>query len=246
MRRYALPVLLSVLLLAPVAVRADEAPKPDDHVVFDLAAEDWVTTKTARVTVNVEAAVSGAGAGTMRADMIKAVNGLAAGDWRLVSFNRNQDSTGLEHWSASFEARLPETSLSGLGDNTKKSSKAGMQLSLGDIDFSPTLDEVEAVRSNLRTQLYKKIADQLTALNGALPGRGYRVAEIDFGGEDGMVVAQPMMAPGSNMMGAPAPMPRMITSLASGEATSVERSEKITLSARVVMASLPPAADAKH
>lgn len=248
MRRFLLPTLLSVLLLSPVA-RADEAPKPDDHVMFDLTAEDWVTTKTARVTINVEASVSAANAGTMRADMVKAVNNVAAGDWRLVSFNRSQDTTGLEHWSASFEARLVETTLGGLGDNAKKGSKAGMQLLLGDIDFSPTLDEVEAVRSSLRTQLYKKAADQLTALNGALPGRGYRIAEIDFGGGDVPLPPQDMVGVAS--AGAPRAMPMMARAMApvpssSADSESNDRSEKITLAARVVLAALPPAADVKH
>lgn len=224
--RYALLAALLTLLLIGAA-HAEEAPKPDDHVAFELAAEDWVTTKTARVTVNVEAAVSGGSAGTMRADMLKAVGGIAAGDWRLVNFNRGQDQTGLERWSASFEARLPETTLGGLGDNAKKLSKAGMQLSIADIDFSPTLEETEAVRSGLRTQLYKKIADQLTSLNSTLPGRTYRIAAIDFGNDE----VQP---PRPRVM-----MKRQVAmAMAPGEdsAAGIERSEKIRLVANIILA----------
>jgi hypothetical protein len=243
MRRFLLPAFLSVLMLAP-AVHAEEMPKPDDRVVFDLAAEDWVTTKTARVTVNVEAAVSGANAGSARADMMKAVNGLAAGDWRLIGFNRSQDQTGLERWSASFEARLPEASLGGLNDSAKKLSKAGMQVSVGEIDFSPTLDETEVVRAALRAQLYKKAADQLAALNGVLSGRGYRVASIDFSGGP---VAMPMpgMMAGSGG-GRAMPMVAMAAPSAPPESPEAERSEKVTLTARVVFAALPPVPDAKH
>lgn len=236
MRPILLPVLLAALLFAPVA-HAEEAPKPDDHVAFDLAAEDWVTTKTARVTVNVEAAVSGANAGTMRADMIKAVGGVSAADWRLTGFNRSQDQTGMERWSASFEARLPETSLNGLSDNAKKLSKPGMQLSLGEVDFSPTLDEAEAVRGSLRTALYKKAADQLAALNTALPGRAYRIAEIDFAGGEGIVTPMPRMMKAQMAM---AP-----NSSVASDSGMVERSEKIRIMAHVVLATAP-AADAKH
>ncbi len=231
MRRTLIPALLTVFLLAPQAF-AQELPKPDDRVAFEIAAEDWVTTKTARVTVNVEAAVSGASAGSMRADMMKSVGSLAAGEWRLVGFNRSQDQTGLERWSASFESRLPETALGGLNDNAKKSSKAGMQLSVADIDFSPTLDEVETVRSNLRTALYKKAADQLTALNSALPGRNYRIAAIEFGGEEGGM-----------------PMPRMLKAMPMAMSTNadaaapVERSEKIKIVAHIALAATP---EAKH
>jgi predicted secreted protein len=236
MRPLLLPVLLAALLFAPIA-HAEEAPKPDDHVVLDISAEDWVTTKTARVAVSVEAAVNAATSGTMRADMIKAVNSLAAADWRLTSFNRSQDQTGMERWSANFEARLPETALGGISDSAKKLSKAGMQLSVGDIDFSPTLDEVEAVRSTLRTQLYKKAADQLTALNSALPGRAYRIAGIDFSGGDNMGAVPRMMR---------AQMAMASNGSSSSDAAAVERSEKIRMMAHIVLATAPNASDAKH
>jgi hypothetical protein len=223
--------LLFVSLLFASAVRAEEAPKPDDRVAFDLAAEDWVTTKTARVTVNVEAAVSGAGAGSMRADMVKAVGGLASGDWRLTGFNRGQDQTGLERWSASFESRLPESALGGLNDGAKKSSRAGMQLSVGGIDFSPTLDEVEAARSTLRVRLYKEAAGQLAALNAALPGRGWRIAAIDFGNDE-PIPPMPRLMKGQMAMAMASPAP-----------DAGERSEKITLAAHVILAAAP---DVRH
>lgn len=236
--RYLLPsVLLAVLLCMPQA-RAEEAPRPDDRVVFDLSAEDWVTTKTARVTVHVDAAVNGAASGTMRADMQKAVEAMAQGEWRLTQFNRGQDQTGLERWNADFEARLAENLLGGLGDNAKKQSKAGMQLSVQNIDFSPTLDETEAVRSSLRAQIYKKAADQLTALNSALPGRAYRIADIDFSSDYVAVVPQMMHARGL-AMSAMAPAP-------ASDAAPMERSEKMRVMAHVTLAALPPSLDIKH
>lgn len=237
MRHLILPALF-VLALLSTPVRAEE-PKPDDHVMFDLSVENWVTTKTARVSINVEAAVNSATAGSMRDDMMKAVANLTKGDWRLVSFNRNQDQTGLERWSASYETRLPETVLSGLGDAAKKASKAGMQLSIGEIDFSPTLDEIEAVRSDLRTQIYKKAADQLTALNGTMPGRNYRISVIEFGGD----VPMPMYGLKRTM--APMAMNAAAASIPVQDAEAAERSEKIRMTAHVTLAALPASAPAK-
>jgi hypothetical protein len=242
MRRLLIPAFLSVFLLASAA-RAEEMQKPDDHVSFNLAAEDWVTTKTARVTVNVEAAVSSVSTDSMRSDMIKAVNGLTASDWRLVSFYRNQDQTGLERWSANFEARLPEMAIGGLSDNAKKLSKAGMQMSVANVDFSPTLDEVETVRAGLRAVLYKKAADQLAALNGALPGRAYRIAAIDFNDGENPMPARMM---GGGVMHPATAGPVAISSAATApEPAAVERSEKIRLAARVVLAAVS-ASDAKR
>ncbi len=220
------------LALFSFAAYADE-PKPDDRVIFDVSGEDWVTTKTAHVTVNVEAAVSGSNAGSMRGDMVKAVNDVAKGDWRLTSFTRSQDQTGLERWSAMFEARLPENELNGLNDSAKKVSKAGMQLTIGDVNFVPTLDEVEAARAALRTQLYKTVNDQLASLNSTLPGRSYRIALINFTGTGDDSVPMPRVMRGQPML--------MSANASSPSTPPVERAEKISLSAHVVYAALPDA-----
>lgn len=232
MKYIALIAAVSIIFLS-APTHAEEMPRPDDRVIFDVAQEDWVTTKTARVSVNVEAAVSDKTAGTMRADMTKTVNDLSKGDWRLTNFNRSQDQTGMERWSASFEARLPENQLNGLTDSAKKLSKVGMQLTIGDIDFTPTLDEMESARAALRAKIYKSASDQVVALNTALPGRNYRIAMINF--------------TGSNDEPGPVPMPRIVrgqammatAALAPAPATPpMERAEKIILNARVVLAAV--------
>jgi predicted secreted protein len=224
-----LTAFAALFAFAPYA-QADDF-KPDDRIVFDVSAEEWVTTQTARVTVNVDAAVAGNNAATMRTDMIAAVNSLAKADWRLTNFNRSQDQTGLTRWSTSYEARLPESALGGFYEAAKKLSKAGMQLSIADIDFSPTLAEVEAVRAQLRAALTKQANDQLTAMNNALPGRGYRIAEINFAGSGAVPMAMrktmhaEMVAMDGVAMSASAPM---------------ERAQKMVMGAQIVFAALAP------
>ncbi|HEU0118513.1 MAG TPA: hypothetical protein VFR09_07760 [Alphaproteobacteria bacterium] len=231
--RLALLAALATLPALSASAQEVQLPKQDDRVVFDVSGEDWVMTKTAHVTVNVEAAVNGNNAGSMRNDMVKAVNDLSKGDWRLTAFNRSQDSTGLERWSSTFEARLPENQLNGLEDSAKKLSKVGMQMTVGDINFSPTLDEMEAARGGLRTKIFKEVSDQLTALNSTLPGRNYRIAMINFSGtgDEPMPVAMPRVVRGQAMMMAAnssAPMP--------AATPPMERAEKIEMTARVVFA----------
>lgn len=235
MTRLLLVLLLAMFAAAPPA-RAEEAPKPDDKVVFEISAEDWITTKTARVVVSVEAAVNAENAGSMRTTMIKAVNDLAKADWRLTSFNRSQDQTGLEHWSVMFEARMPESELNSLAEDAKKASKAGMQFNISDMDFSPTLEEREAARAALRVEIYKNANEQLAALNSALPGRTYRIATIAFADSSGTI---PMMdnraeAKFSTMQARGGMAPTM-------PGPSMERAEKATLTARIIYAALPPA-----
>jgi len=226
--RHLLICAFSLVMLAPAL--AQDAQKPDDFVSFDLSAEDWVTTKTAHVAINVEAAVSATSAGSVRADMIKSVNDAAKADWRLTAFSRTQDQTGMERWSVTFEARVVETELNGLGDALKKASKAGMQMTIGDIDFTPTLDETELVRSGLREHLLKEAAEQLTTVNAALPGRTYRIAQVTFESTNNPM---PRVMRKAMMLSAAVP---------SATETEPEHAQKLALNAHIVLAALPPSA----
>ncbi len=229
--------LVACLFACTACPALAEEYKPDDRVSFDLVAEGWAATTTARVTVDVNAAVAGASAGTMRADMQKAVNDVAKSEWRLIGFSRSQDSTGLERWNAQFEARVAENALGGIHDTAKKLSKAGMQLTITEIAFDPTLAEIEAVKAKLRGELYKQINDQLAVLNAAVPGRQYRVGTVDFNGVGGGV---PPMAPRPMMM--KATMMAMDGSVASSEGGApMSREQKITQHVFVTFAALPPA-----
>jgi uncharacterized protein YggE len=230
-------LLALMLTCATVPACAEDGYKPDDQVAFGLSAEGWVTTTTARLTVNVDAAGAGSASGSMRDDMQKAVSNLVKADWRLTNFSRSQDQTGLERWNASFEARVPENQLGGIHDTAKKLSKAGMQLTVADIAFDPTLAESEAVKAKLRGDLYKQINDQLAALNTAFPSRQYRVSAINFGS---MGMTPPMM-PRPMMMKATMAVAAM-DGMAGGGEEPMERAQKITQQVQVVFAALPPVA----
>jgi len=223
---------------------ANDCEKPDDEIAFNLSAEEWVTTKTARVVLNVQAAVSVTNAGSMRADMVKAVNETAKTDWRMTTFDRAQDQTGLDRWNVSFEARLTESDLNGLTDKAKKASKAGMQITVGSMDFTPSLEEMESARAALRERLLKEAGSQLTVLNAALPGRSYRISSITFDADAphptfrrGMKKAsmERMGAMGMTMAAAPAASDDVATSI----------SQKLVVNAHVSYAALPPVTTAR-
>lgn len=237
--------LCLALLLCGVAMPAlAEEAKPDDRVTLSLQAENWVTTSTARVVLQVDAAVAGSSAGSMREAMQKAVEGVVKAEWRLTGFSRSSDATGLERWNASYEARVPESALGGIHDTVKKASKAGMQLTVGEIAFDPTLAETEAAQAKLRTDIYKQANDQLTTLNTAIPGRQYRIGAIDFMPQGVMPPMPVMMA--RPMMGRVATMAAGSSGMAEAdmvaEAPEMQRSQKIAVQAQVTFNALPPVA----
>ena len=165
-----------VALTAPIAVAQTAPvisyPPQNDTVSMSLALEDWVTTETARTELAIDATMPGSDAGKVRSDMLSAVKGLAQNaEWRFTRFDRDQDSSGLEHWHAVIEARLLENQLGGLSDRAKSASRPGLQIKEQAVDFSPTLAETEATRSKLRGEMYKRANEALAQLNQSEPDR---------------------------------------------------------------------------
>jgi hypothetical protein len=190
-RPVALFTLSAALLSLPLAAApafAQSAPvvvgraPVSDNVTLNLSVEEWVKTETARVTLVVDAASNGAeNSGTLRADILKAVAGVAdKAEWRITRMDQQSDSAGLERWQAELEARLPESQLAALADRTKKASRPGLQVRVGEVAFEPTLAETEAARAKLREQIYAKVNDEVKRLKAAFPGRDYRVGQINF------------------------------------------------------------------
>lgn len=238
-RSTVLALSLAALLGSAAPVCAEEGYKPDDRVSFMLSTEGWATTTTARVVVSVDAAVSGAAAGNARADMQKAVGNIAKADWRLTDFSRSQDTTGLERWNASFEARIPESELGGIHDAAKKASKAGMQLTVQEVAFDPTLAEVEAVKAKLRADLYKQANDQLSTINATITGRSYRITAIDFM-NNGMPPMPPMVRPMA--MAKSMAMTASAGVAMAEDGQNMQRAEKIVMTAQVYYGAVAPVA----
>lgn len=173
-------VLLIGGLMGPASAWADDT-SDDDQVVFSLTDEGWVSTDSAVVHVNAEAVQQGETADQLKKSIKEALGKLSAkGEWRFTHFNRSHDKTGLTRWNANVQARLPERELTGLQDRAKEVSKPGFRITIATTDFSPSLDEFELARSDLRQRLYQRIGRELTLLNSAFPERGYRLKDVYF------------------------------------------------------------------
>lgn len=223
----------SLAFTAPLALAESPPilpyPPQNDTVSMALNLEDWVQTQTARTELSVDASLPGSDAGKVRSDILAAVKSLAQGaDWRFTAFDRNQNASGLEQWHAVIEARLPEAQLGGLSDRAKQASKPGLQIRVDNVDFSPTLAEVEATKTKLRGDMYKKISDSLAQLNQAEPDRKYRIMRIDFNGPVAVHAQARMKA-----MSAPAPE-------ADAGGGNIALSEKAYIGATVVFAAVAP------
>ncbi|MBB6252500.1 hypothetical protein [Nitrospirillum iridis] len=222
---------LAALPLASAPAMAQMMGQPaQDQVTLTLTAEDWVKTDTARVSLTVDA--GGGNAGSARADVLKAAQAVSdKGEWRVVSFDRQQDAAGLDHWRAELEARLPETQLGGLADRARQASRAGLQIKVAGIDFTPTLAEQEAVRARLREALYRRVTEEMKALNTAFPGRDFRVGRVDFN-----AAVMPMMQRAPMMA-----MAKMADAAPAEGGGGLDVAQKATQSAHVTFSAVAPA-----
>ncbi len=232
MRKILWASLLLLCLSLPQAAKADDEI-PQDQILLDLRAEESLYTANPLVIISITAAGGAQSSGNVRADMQKNLESLAKdAEWKLTSLSRSQDDAGLERWYATYQGRLPESVTASLREKAKQQSKAGLQINVSDVQFVPTLQEVEAAKARLREKLYKMANDELTRLNASLPNRNFRIAAVNFSSNASLQPIQMMkmarMAQADMAMAQSAPAPEM----------SVEN--KIEQSASVILSSFAP------
>lgn len=180
LRPDALAIAIAVLFaLSPVSHAADRPM--GDRIILNLASEGWVKTDTAEVILTVNASMREDQAAQVRGTIMSTLERLSKdADWRITTFNRNADRSGLDSWFVQAQARIPDTALDGLRQAADKASKPGLKITVSAINFTPTLAEVEATRAKLRQQIYADALAELKRANTALPDKGYRIGMINF------------------------------------------------------------------
>lgn len=228
MTKRILIALFTVFVCISPAAQADTKPLPMNVVQLSLAKEQWAKTSTARVVVNLSAALKSSGLSNTHKTLYAKLKHISnKGEWHITSFNRFKDSSGLEKVSAQAEARLPESELPGLRDRAKKVSRPGETLTIGAIAFTPSLADVQRTRSQVRDALYQQANQELARINKAYGKAGkYFIHSVNF------------------LSSKPAPQSRMMKNrmMAVSEASSAADaalviSDKIRMSAVVVIAS---------
>lgn len=226
MRSFA-ALILGFLLLSPAWADDNGQDALLNRVSFRLNAEQWVTTKTALVTIGVNAGVSDIGVEKIQDEVLDKLSKISdQGTWHIVSLDRSQDQSGLEKIQISAQARLPSSALAGLRDKAKAISKPGETFTLDNLQFTPSEDEFRAANATLRSNIYQQAKDELDRLNKAYPSQKYYIHSIDF--------VAPLMPP--------MPMANSFVSvkMAQGEVTrELPVGDKLVVTATVTLASVP-------
>lgn len=217
-------VALSLSTISTVAIAANTNYPPLDKVSFQLSAEQWATTQTAKVTVRVNATLTDSQLGAIHTVLMNNLKKIAAdAKWHITEFNRSKNQSGLEQLYATAQARIPETALSSLRQKAKAVTKPGATYTIGSIDFSPSQAEIQTVKANLRSNIYAQTKAELARLNKEYPSERFFLHSINF--NSGVVMPRPQMR---TMVLAEAKV---------GNSAPMAVSDKITLNANVVLAS---------
>lgn len=173
--------LLALCMIFSIPTWADTNLEPLlNKVTLQLQGEQWLTTKSALVNVSVNAAVNDQGIENMQSEVINKLNQIVKGEWHVLSFNRQQDQSGLESIQILAQARLAQADLGGLRDKAKSISKPGEKFSVDSVQFTPSEDEIRQANVVLRNNLYQQAKSEIDSLNKAYPDQKFYLHSIDF------------------------------------------------------------------
>lgn len=177
---YKKSMVFGLISLIALPTYARYKPLPIDKVSFVVNAEQWVKTDTAKLVVTINATLTKKSLVEMRQQIMKNLNTIAKGDWHITQFSRSQDNSGLERLYVQAENRVNQSVLPAVNQKAKSISQPGTKYQVSDIDFKPSDQDIEAVKAQVRQDLYSKIDKEAQALNNQFNKQKYSLYNVQI------------------------------------------------------------------
>jgi hypothetical protein len=172
------------------AIAENKIP-PLNIINLQLQAEEWVTTKTAKVVVDINSNLGDKQLASVNADVMQKLAAISkAAEWRVTTFERTKDSSGLEKVFIQAEIRLPEAALVDLRQKAEKVSKPGETFTISNIDFTPDLLATQEANAAVRNKIYLAVKQELEHLNKMYAGQKYFLHKIYFNNSEVFMAAK--------------------------------------------------------
>lgn len=165
----------------PLAFADCNSQPPLNEVTFRLSAEEWVQTTSAKLIVEIHATLDKKTLAQMRQQIMSNLNKIAQGNWHITDFERSQDSSGLEKLYVVAEARINESALTNVNNEADKLSEPGVKYKIQNIDFTPSMADMEKAKMDLRKTIYHDAQTEIATLNSVYPNQKYVLHGIQFG-----------------------------------------------------------------
>lgn len=225
-------LFLSGVIVAMQAHADDPSYLCQNQITLQLQEEGWVTSKTALVTVGIQAATS-------KDDSVQLIQQITnklksvitdSSPWKLVGLSTEKNSAGLMAISATMNARLNNDQLTQLQGAIDKLNKAGEQFTIQNIDYQPQLSEISAEKTRLRDLIYHDVLEQQKVINTAFSSTNYQLQTLMFN--------EPYVAGNAPVMFASV---GGATRMASAQNTTTPYSQQLMLTASVTFSSISQA-----
>lgn len=166
-----------------------------NQISMQLQQEGWVTSKTAAVTVEIQAATSKDDSAKLIAQITDKLKSIVknSAPWRLVDLSTTKNSAGLLAIAAKMSARLDNDQIAQLQSAIDTLNKAGEQYKIEGIDYQPQLAEIADENTRLRVLLYKDMLEQQRIINSAFTSAAYQLQTVNFESPYVAAVSRPMM-----------------------------------------------------
>lgn len=169
-----------VLLCSPICWSSYSLEPLLNKINLQFNAEQWITTKTALVNISVDAAVTDKGIERIQNEVMSKLKQFSSQEWHILSFDRQQDKSGLESVHLVAQARLLQNDLANLRERAKAMSKPGETYTIDTIQFTPNEEEIKAANVIMRNQIYQQAKTEIETLNKTYPEQHYYLHQIDF------------------------------------------------------------------
>lgn len=208
-----LPIAIALLATASGAFAANK----DNHntINYQLASQTWVKATSAKVTVSVNASLNAKQLATFQDSVMEKLNGLSQSDkkknWRITSFTQNRSQSGLENVVLTADKRLPAKELASISNKVSALSHSGVNYKVSNIDFSPSFEQVQKSKQQLRQKMLQTVLKQLDQTNGLFKGEAYHLKSMNFNSQyyGGPVHPVPMASFAVNSVARKAPTPSL-------------------------------------
>ncbi len=172
--------ILIVLNTIVVSAQTVYAEPLLNKIAYQMTAEKWAATTTAKVLISIDATLDKLGLATAHSQILQKLQKIAPADWHIVAFNRSQDKSGLEQLHVEAEARLSEKELASVREQTKSVSRPGETYAVLNIDFMPSNVEMEQAHADTRAMIYNNAKQEIARLNQIYPDLHYFLYSIEF------------------------------------------------------------------
>lgn len=205
--------VIALTTLFSQAFAADPTPPPLvlDKILFQISSKQWVHTQTAVLNVNIHATLNNADLIKARAELMSSLDKMAKGDWQLLEFERSQDNSGLEKFSVQAQARVDQSALNSVYQKAKSLSTPGTKYDIANIEFKPSVEEIQSSKAKIREQLYQLVNEEISRINKVYPTQHYSVSNLTFVEGGDAPQPRPYQAKEMNALSMPAAAPPPLT-----------------------------------